>query len=491
MVRGDDQRQGQFSVVPVDKTLERKFYKVIKIVHHLQKVSGTSEPRAIARMIEVLSSMIRPAFPIPATEDFIRGNALNWGYNTVTILQTHYTEALEDAMEDLSLSLVPVWRPAFESAVRWVRKELPHLVQETVDHVEALISVAEVGGVQQPLPPLLPTPPPPSTPLLPPPSTPLQPSISPPSPRTEPLQLGDADHGKPQSDSEVFGDVVQPEEPEAFVARSPQPQRTRRSLRGCVIPENSVLMEIDMSEVSSEQLQGRPDPAHSSDLGVDTESTGEGHQEIEAQVHTQGDSRGESSGLDMSRVVTSTPLGRSYRVHQHIRTDRKMIDWDLVIEKKWLILGDSNLSRFPDFSDPDLQVDSYPGANFRHAQALMEKARCRVLVEKLVLSFGLNCRDQKVKETSIKQMQAALRTARRRFPDAAIWIPVINFSAHLPLKEKETLRLLNTHIEHNMPKIPPLSGCDFFTGKDHIHWTKETAKVMLAHWLRFLGIPTQ
>lgn len=206
------------------------------------------------------------------------------------------------------------------------------------------------------------------------------------------------------------------------------------------------------------------------------------------QVHREPSSQHDISQGDTTGGQTSTPKPQGYRVKRHINTERKMIDWGMSVGKKWLIIGDSNLSRFPGYSIPDLQIESYPGANFRHAQALMAKSSSHVTVEKVVLSFGLNCRGQRAKETSIKQMQAAVRTAKKRFPYAEIWIPMINYSTSLSSAEQINLQILNAHISKNMPFIPALKNIDFDTERDHIHWTRATARAILDHWISYLNL---
>ncbi len=96
-------------------------------------------------------------------------------------------------------------------------------------------------------------------------------------------------------------------------------------------------------------------------------------------------------------VAPATPttprmVGRPYR---HINTDRKQTDWSLNLKKKFIILGDSNVSRIPAFHIPDLQIDSFPGAKFQHAGNLVEKATIALEPEILVMSFGLNNRSQR------------------------------------------------------------------------------------------------
>ena len=150
--------------------------------------------------------------------------------------------------------------------------------------------------------------------------------------------------------------------------------------------------------------------------------------------------------------------------------------------KKLLIMGDSNLARLPPFTIDNLQIDSYPGATFRHAEAIIKKATSSTVVEKVILSFGLNNRSNKVKQTTVKQLQAAVRAAKLRFPQAAIWIPVINYSHFLPHNEQKHLVHLNDYITQNLKHIPQLPSVSFWTEKDNVHWTKSTAKLMLQHW---------
>lgn len=107
--------------------LIHKLKAVVKVVDHLQNVSpklGKPEPRMISRMVEILSEMIKPAFPTDQKVDFIVGNANKWGHNTYLILEEHYKASLEARLEELSEMLTQDWKKAFEVAVRWVRTYL-------------------------------------------------------------------------------------------------------------------------------------------------------------------------------------------------------------------------------------------------------------------------------------------------------------------------------------------------------------------------------
>ncbi|KAG7456456.1 hypothetical protein JOB18_049457, partial [Solea senegalensis] len=152
----------------------------------------------------------------------------------------------------------------------------------------------------------------------------------------------------------------------------------------------------------------------------------------------------------------ASPLGRR-RVTRHITTTRKMKDWSLSVRKKFLILGDSNLSRFPPFNEQNLQVDSFPGGNFRHAGAILSTATCITPPERIILAFGINHRSQKTHSTSVKQLQAALRAAKLRFPNARVMIPTISYSPALPQLERFRLQGLNRFIVEQCDSIPQLN----------------------------------
>lgn len=172
---------------------------------------------------------------------------------------------------------------------------------------------------------------------------------------------------------------------------------------------------------------------------------------------------------------------------RHPNTQKKLQDWSLDIKKSALIIGDSNVSTFPSFSAENVQIDSFPGAKWCHAQALLEKATASVEVEIIVLSFGLNNRSQRDRNTPITDLKKTLLTAHTEFPGAEIYVPVVNFSSALPQSEQDTLLHLNTFITSLVHHIPALPADKFETGKDNIHWTDATAEHMLGHWSTYVN----
>lgn len=177
----------------------------------------------------------------------------------------------------------------------------------------------------------------------------------------------------------------------------------------------------------------------------------------------------------------SPPQTPTRRPIKHIRTTCKIKNWSLAVREKWLILGDSNVARFPPFQVADLQVDSFPGATFRHVHGVLSKIVAVPTVEKVILSLGLNNRCQAV-QTSIKELQRLIKMAKTKFSQAEIWIPVISFSRSLPQSEQIHLHSLNQYIKSHCQFIPELSRSQFSTERDGLHWTHATATRLLSHW---------
>lgn len=543
-----DQTGYQRPADPKFSRLVRKLHSVIKLVHHLQNVSmkpGKAEPLMIARTVDMLASMIKPAHPNATTMDLVMGNAKNWGHNTLLILKDHYTDGLETILRDLPEDLGPDWKDAFTVATRWARKNLPRITREVIDHAEALVTasasdpvVAEptavpLRGAEA------------AAPLVGHQPTQTMMTIQP----TAGTQVGQGVQVSRSHSVATMTDGTQTEVPVQMVERShdpvedlpppivaPREQRRQRtghqtylsyaSETGAPVLLRDISPSTFQTSTSSEQSQATSSSESTlseSGQGTDSDDTvQENPQDSEqnserditpyqvpaqdqadqlstprrssGQVQSQGSSPNWSvdSQADIFTHLTSTPEQQLFRVRRHINTPRKMADWDLTVEKRWLIIGDSNLSRLPDFPIQDLQIESYPGANFRHAQSILEKTDVSldVAVEKVVLAFGINSRAQLAKETSVKQLQGALRTAKRVFPFAEIWIPLVNFSSDLPSQEQTSLDCLNTHVTKNMPHIPLLDESKFSTEDDDIHWTVETAMAMFDHWVAFLNLAT-
>lgn len=243
------------------------------------------------------------------------------------------------------------------------------------------------------------------------------------------------------------------------------------------VPEGPALI-VDLTDNELSTLLNSPDtPYHSTTPRVSYPLTpGLVSRRTSSAVQSQIDFTGPTTRVE-------TPTRRAIR---HITTPNKMRDWSLSVREKWLIIGDSNVARFPPFQIQDLQVDSFPGATFRHTEAVLSKTTTDNLVEIVILSFGLNNRGQKTRQTTIKQMQRAMKVAKQKFPLATIWVPLINFSRALPHQEQTNIHDLNVYIQTNYNFIPELSRTQLSTERDKVHWTHDTASHMLTHWARYV-----
>lgn len=89
-------------------------------------------------------------------------------------------------------------------------------------------------------------------------------------------------------------------------------------------------------------------------------------------------------------------------------------------------------------------------------------------VKVLVLSAGVNNKDQDPHKTSIKQLRHIYNRARCVFPNASIYIPVLNFSTSLSQEQQTNLSVLNNFIHSRFPFLEPLPNAHFhtvFTGR--------------------------
>ena len=199
----------------------------------------------------------------------------------------------------------------------------------------------------------------------------------------------------------------------------------------------------------------------------------------------------ELSTLNPNRGSTAPPGSSEWpEPHRHPNTFRKLQDWSLTVRKTTLIVGDSNLSHIPPFTDPHIQIDSYPGATFYHLTAIFNKLTPQLAPLHIILSIGLNnCLSEQHLPTIRKQLQALWRTSQITFPNATIHIPVINFSFTLDPKKQYLLTQLNTIISNKYNFIPEINPLLFHVStKDNIHWTAETAGTLFRYWKQHLNM---
>lgn len=93
---------------------------------------------------------------------------------------------------------------------------------------------------------------------------------------------------------------------------------------------------------------------------------------------------------------------------------------------------------------------------------------------KIILSFGLNNRQQRFRINALAELQKARNAAAARLPNTEVLIPVINYSPTLPLAEQTMV----DHIKRGGGSIPALPAEQFRVESDGIHWKP----LIFEHW---------
>nr|XP_049617747.1 uncharacterized protein LOC125992746 [Syngnathus scovelli] len=474
--------------------LVRQLHKVIKLSHHLYNLEGGQQPRMIARMVSILSSMIKPACPSEDTTWMIDGNARNWGHTTCITLKQHYQDRLKESLTKIGELITTEWGAAFEVAVRWARRNVPRITQGVVDRAAAMIA-GHLEMTRQ---------------------APYQPTdrvASVPPPELGNLGVGPPPASQPQQESNtrVLHLETASDDGVGELENHPLPQRDpllqRRILRG-----KTPRTKANHSRENTTALRpidwvspGVPGPSGITQVRPLEDSlpdTHPGHRSpgSEGFSLTLSDARGRNTGSDddlsenevetddvFQKWMERTPTHDTVNRHHGREKKRK---WCLRVEKKNVVVGDSNLSRMPDDLDDHLQVDSYPGGRFRNVSNIFKSAEVLddLRVEQVILAFGICEKQNKPKETAVKALQQAVKATKDKFHGAKVWVPIINYSRLLPEDEKANLKTINDHIVRNMDYIPPLPESQFRVAEnDMVHWTPETGRAMLAHWKTFLN----
>lgn len=503
--------------------LVRQVFNLLRSHHHLEKVAlhSSAEPPTFSRITSYLAEVVKPAKITPLTKSLLEGNAKNWAYTTRLILIDHYKAHIEQETGRLQDVRAEDWTAALTVAAKWYRKRYPKKHSEgPIKNVEALlmalgggagggggaVPVATAAGQDvlfagedfPPLPrregassagssPWGPSP----FPIALPPRSPRK-RIR--TPKINPVVAHLENH------AELLQIQSCPDTQETGTPRLIHEPRTETS------PMSPALVEVHVPNTTS-PLSEEPEQGPQLELSGETE---------EAQVpETPGTPARDLcqpdevlSPLDPLGMVPreekeisslpNSPLQpitieldppETFRPIRHISTNRKMADWNFSAHRPICLLGDSNLARITEHTYSELQIDSYPGGTFRHVESVLSRAAVHAKVRTVVLAFGINHRNQKGKETAIKQMQRAVRAAVEKFPGAAVWVPLVNFSKQLKLQEREQLSVLNAHIHKNMAHLPLLPDEHFKVTQDRIHWTPECAKAMLTHWAKRLNFP--
>ena len=131
----------------------------------------------------------------------------------------------------------------------------------------------------------------------------------------------------------------------------------------------------------------------------------------------------------------------------HIYGANEKNSWTLpACESKIVILGDSNLCKVTNIEgNAPVEMHSYSGAKPCHFERLLDGSTTCTHPSSVILSIGINSRDNKV-QTTKTQMKKIAQSATTMFPNSKIFIPQINISPLLSKTQTSNLEAFNKYI---------------------------------------------
>lgn len=467
--------QGNF-----DKTLCKKYFKLIQAHHHMQIVKDSlythTFPTGMCRQIKKLTQFIKPSSPTTFTTAQITENTQNWMYNNMVILQTHYTTVIDDLIKHLKGLRDLEW----QVALKWARNRFKHKLTEdqltsckqSILNKQSIIQ--DAGGPSS----LAATP---------------QKVVS---PRTQ-VHTPSSHHSSKHSESSLS---LTPPTPKPVVVHALVHHRETSPVLSTIASPTTVhkLTSTSFSYLTAGSMSGESERTTGQTTATQKGIRMMGHNKerfslakFQSESPSNFKSNSKSAAVVDSCGVSSDlsgvqPLDRiKLRTipYRHIITDRKALDWSITIHKPIVFIGDSNLSRIPNIRLKNVQVDSFPEANFLHLSKILQKLPIQLHTQHVVLAAGLNNRHQHPFKTGIKQLQGLWRAARIAFPEAQIHTPIIQFSDFIPKQEQQNLEIINKYIGSHGNPLPEVNKLLFKVEGDSVYWTIQTAQLIFDFWL--------
>ena len=507
-------RRQEYIPTPHGERHDNNLLKTIRVTHnlivahhHLAIFETQEHPPTIQRKEEELMHLIKPAKPTDQTLLLLEGNAKNWAHTTSIILQNHYHTIIEEAKNELSHCLTSDFDKSYQIAKGWARKKFgKRLTAGTLNITKTILEEAKdltpttTGGDTQspPPPPRTPSPPP----LLPSPTTLFTPTgtmdeiqsrrtemdnrpISFLQPLTEDIPGTTPTHNTtiqelldqtPQTTAAA--DPLQ--EPWSTVSRTKKKKTPPRR-----IPESPTI-STEQNPTTGRNPAPTPGPQRSP--RVRQTRTPENTE----QTTTSGTRGVHNQQHNLTRPNTTTNTVAPPRKPTYHPKDHKDA-WRLRPSREILIFGDSNLNRIPLITDDRVQIESYSGMNLHWGAEVLNKMEENNTTKHLIISLGINNKDNKTAETSRKSLARVKKAAEDKFPNADIRIALVNYPNYLNRWQKGILDGLNNEMQKNLgpgetnwKTIPKLATGLFQTRHledTDIHWTSNTGQAMLKHWL--------
>lgn len=201
-----------------------------------------------------------------------------------------------------------------------------------------------------------------------------------------------------------------------------------------------------------------------------------------------------TSTQHLSPCTHQPPGKRPRSLHQtdlfisHPFDGNRFQNWSLEPRRTWLLIGDSTMAWLPRINNVRVQVDCYPGAMLAHAvNILRHRTEPAAWVTTAILSFGLGDKGSSNVAVLRALITSLNKAAKLAFPNAGVYIPMINVSTALPPRIQENVARLNDLFLERALVIPPLPLNKFSTQDDDVQWTVATGKEMWKHWRSYLS----
>ena len=422
-------------------SLVKALFQILQCIHHIGLLKGhirdQSFPDSITRKISDLNNFLKPGQRNAQIDRAIDQVNKTWANNIIQEMIAHYESCLLKLKAQVTLAKSSKsldFDRAFSNAVKWGKQNFRHkLLNSTLTTFESFVRSikSRCPGTSSVFPISLV----PSTPIIHSPTPSSSTSSSTPSPQPEPSCPSPPPMLTPSTPPRTS-----PPSPHAGPSRlSPSPQ----------------------PGPSSQSLPSPPTQAHS--------------------PRRPGRSYSDAlrSPPKIQKKIKSNRIeNNTFWKFRRSGSDKNVLP---TVNKKILLIGDSNLSRINLDPHPDMQVACYPGANFNSFQKLVQNYK-GPQPEILILNVGINNKDT---PKPIPQLRNMMRTLRQTFPKSLLYFVELQSSSKISALTELNAAAANSNKVKIIPKFPMSK---FRVCPDRVHWTEVTANSLYLHWLKHFDL---
>lgn len=499
------------------RTLLDLFYRYQRAHYHLWNIhhpqEGTEFPPSVAQTAKQLSRANRVAENTPTTQSLFEANARTWARGSIEATETHYRRVIEGLVPSILLADQADWDAAWRVATRWMKNRYGTKYNDSaLNWASEEIAPLKKPTQQEmrPLSPLPDTPPRSQTSTLE--TTPNSPP-SPPSDAIPPSQQTPPQ--VPRIKINIKGETptitsTTEETPQTHDTNT-EPKTPTKKINLFPKKRNSPHSK-KQSGTSTSHKPTTPTKRRTTSLIPALPHTGS-HRPASTSTPNQAISPAKKRKIQSPKKTptkttrsktdhTRSPMGSSQRAgpsgtspleaaafSRHEHRGNKTANWTLQPRRPYLIIGDSNMGRLPLIHHSEVQVDCYPGAKIHHILHLLKhKTPASPGTKAVILSIGLNNREQHNRPDFGQEVQNLMEAADDTFPNARIWIAKLNWSPRLPLATIANLIRINEAFAHTQRAIAQLPPDRFTTERDHLHWSAATSQEMWHHWKKLFDL---